>query len=199
MTIIRTYKRMRPRHKSDYYPTPIEACKAALSLVSPEGKAFILDPGAGNGVWGKAWIDLHGSDAYLVGVEKEDFLPEKGIYDIWYNTDFIGWKHLWDFDLVMGNPPYSLAEEFLRHSYSMLSKHGTILFLYRLAFLEGQARGKGLWQELPPKKIWVYSRRPSFLGDVNNRGTDDNAYCVYLWKKGYKGKTTIGWLGFEYE
>jgi len=40
--------------------------------------------------------------------------------------------------ITFGNPPYTLAEEFVRHSLD----HSTYIFyLLRLAFLESQARG----------------------------------------------------------
>ncbi len=51
--IIPTDKQLRKRDDNDYYPTPIELCVSALGLLPDDFKPFsILDPGAGDGVWG---------------------------------------------------------------------------------------------------------------------------------------------------
>ena len=68
MTIIRTDKRLRPRSKSDYYPTPSEAARAALNLIDMDKVAYVLDTGAGNGVWGTELKKIN-KYAYLYGVE----------------------------------------------------------------------------------------------------------------------------------
>src|SRR3989304_2322437 len=128
MTIIRTDKRLRPRSKSDYYPTPSEAARAALNLIDMDKVAYVLDPGAGNGVWGTELKKIN-KYAYLYGVEIQNLVPLKSVYDSWDTVDFLSWNNrFFTFDLIMGNPPYSLAEEFVRHSYSMLGKRGKILY-----------------------------------------------------------------------
>lgn len=189
--IIQTTKALRPRHPEDYYPTPISTVESALAIL-PSGFAplFILDPGAGDGVWGRGaarrwrYTEIH-------GVELRD-VDQNGAYDIWYkNTDFRLLNYSCKYDLVMGNPPYKYAEEFIRLSLKHLRDGGYLVFLLRLAFLEGQERGKGLWQRLPPKAVHVCSARPSFTG---NGKTDATAYAVFLWEKAWQGIPTLGWL-----
>lgn len=98
------------------------------------------------------------------------------------------------FDLILGNPPYEYAEEFTRMALHHLAPGGRIVFLFRLAFLEGQDRGVGLWRDYPPYRVDVCSRRPSFTG---NGKTDSTAYACYYWRHGHQGDFAGGWLTYQ--
>ena len=88
--------------------------------------------------------------------------------------------------------PMADAKAFIRKSLSELRDGGHLLYLLRLAFLEGQDRGKGLWSDFPPYSVHALSRRPSFTG---NGKTDATAYAVYVWEKGYRpAHYWGGWL-----
>ena len=191
MTIITTTKEMRPRDPNDHYPTPIPTVEAALALLPPTFRPVdILDPGAGDGVWGRVACRRWRS-AELHGVELRD-VEQNGAYDLWYkNTDFRLLNRSCQYDLVIGNPPYKHAEEFVRLSLQCLDADGYLLFLLRLAFLEGQERGRDLWRRLPPKAVHVCSARPSFTQD---KRTDATAYGVFCWQKGWQGETQLGWV-----
>lgn len=202
MTIIPSTRPLRPRDKDDHYPTPAELCRAAIrTLPRPLAPRLVLDPGCGDGVWGWALldqIDLHTQPApQIVGVDTRDVQVPLG-YTMLYHTDFVncsGGIHE-NYDLILGNPPYRQAEAFIRKSLTLLTDGGTLLFLLRLAFLEGQERGDGLWRECPPMRVDVCARRPSFTGD---RRTDATAYMVATWRKGWAGATTLGWLRWDYD
>jgi hypothetical protein len=189
--IITTDKVMRPRDPQDHYPTPLPFVEAALGLLP---KSFVprtmLDPGAGSGVWGMAawhrWLGVE-----LTGVEVRE-VPAAFQYDHWYCNNFLlyNWAHR--YDLVAGNPPYKHAEAFIRRSLALLAPGGYLVQLLRLAFLEGQARGAGLWRDYPPQTVAVCSKRPSFLTDSNK--TDATAYAVFCWQQGWSGTTALQWL-----
>lgn len=189
--IITTTKEMRPRDIHDFYPSPLPLCQAALQLVVDRVTPVdILDPGAGTGVWGQAvrsiwrgpWID---------GVELNGDHLWPAHYNDWQQADYLDWIATRRYDLVCGNPPYKHAEAFVRRSLSLTKPGGYVVFLLRLAFLEGQARGAGLWQEHPPVQVAVCSKRPSFTPD--NR-TDSTAYSIFVWQKGWHGNTSLTWL-----
>lgn len=200
--IITTDKETRPRDKDDHYPTPPELCRAAIrTLPRPLAPRLVLDPGCGDGVWGRALldqIDLHVNPMpQLVGVDVRNIARPLGYTDV-YRGDFmkIGDVLRRDYDLIIGNPPYKLAEAFIRKSLTLLADGGTLMLLLRLAFLEGQERGDGLWRESPPFRVDVCARRPSF---TRNRRTDATAYMVATWRKGWAGETTLGWLRWNYD
>jgi hypothetical protein len=195
MTIIKTDKPLKERPKYDFYPTPHGLVRAALNLIHPWGIGkVILDPGAGKGNWGIVLREFT-DEARLIGVDL-DFEEKPVEYDEWYFDDFMNIP-LWYVDTVIGNPPYNQAEMFVRKGLEMLKPDGYQIFLLRLAFLASQKRGKGLWKEYPPLKVWTCSRRPSFI--PGDRGTGDTDFAIFLWKKGHKGTFEGDWLEWEYD
>ena len=189
--IITTEKVMRPRDPMDHYPTPIALCHEALRLIPPITPRWILDPGAGTGVWGEA-IKQRWPICHLTGVEIRRDAPRHASYDRWERFDYVQEQRFYSgYDLVIGNPPYKHAEAFVRAALAACRDKGYVLFLLRLAFLEGQARGVGLWKQHSPRQVAVCSKRPSFTGDGQ---TDATAYALFLWQKGYSGATALTWL-----
>lgn len=185
MTILKTNN---PRSPKDFYETPYGMIEAALPFLPIKGAKTILDPGAGRGRWGRILRrDTRFAKSYLVGVDIERDDPHI-FYNYWQRRDFLhigtgGIKGLQGkefFDLIVGNPPFSLDEEFIKHSFEFLKPGGYMMFLLRLAFLEGQDRGKFFWPVYMPERVITSSRRPSFS---NDGGTDNVAYALYLWRK----------------
>ncbi len=195
MGIIMTTKELRPRDKNDFYPTPIELCRAALGLLYNWKFSTILDPGSGDGVWGRVarekWPTAH--------IEGVDIAPKLDYsYNVIHETDFLVSFNSTrpQYDLVIGNPPYKYAEQFIRKSRSLLQKRGCMVLLLQLAFLEGQKRGEGLWKEFRPYAVHVLSRRPSFTGNCK---TDATAYGIYLWRDWSSETTELEWLNWDYD
>lgn len=186
-----------PRRPNDLYPTPMGLARKQVARLWPwMGPRMndVLDPGAGRGVYGKAIKDVW-PDAELFGVELDRKMEPCPAYDYWYTEDFLAWQPDRKFNLVVGNPPYSLAEEFVRKSFSIPADGGVISFLLRLGFLGGQARARGLWNDFHLDEVAICSRRPSFAG---NGKTDGHEYAVFTWAKGW-GAPHVVWLEWEYE
>jgi hypothetical protein len=75
--------------------------------------------------------------------------------------------------VIITNPPFSLALEFLQKS---LLEAQTVIYLLRLNFLGSQAR-RNFWQQNRPSHVLVLSKRPSFTGG----GTDSTEYAWFCW------------------
>lgn len=200
MPIIQTDKEMRPRDARDFYPTPEGLVLAILHAIAPwvslnERSPRILDVGAGHGIWGKIVRKLW-PHAHIAGVDNHFHHPRvSGVYDVWFVCDFLEFN--WEgYDIIIGNPPYKYAEEFVRHAHKFCD---SVIYLLRLAFLESQTRLYGLWQEIIPIIVWVLGRRPSFTGDGK---TDATAYAVYWWNKRVfdfiKNAPLLRWMEWDY-
>lgn len=193
MPVIQTNKPLKPRPKNDFYPTPIEFALGALqrlpTWVDPD---FVLDPGSGKGVFGKAVKTVFPGVKRIIGVEPFVENENKRYYDFIYNVDFCTWQTSEQFDLVCGNPPYALAEKFVRKSMEVLKPGGHLVFLLRLQFLASRKRQK-LWQDYPLQQVIVCCNRPSFTGDGKTNCDD---YAFLYWQKNYRGKTNLSWSVF---
>lgn len=181
---------MPKRRDFDFYPTPLACCEDALTFLPKDFKPqCILDPGAGAGAWGKAARKRY-PDTMITGVELRPETERPVAYNFWIHSDFLLVDKQPVFDLVIGNPPYDRAEQFVRHSLAMLEDNGLCIMLLRLNFLEGKARSKGLYRQHPPETVVVRSSRVSFTGDGQANAT---AYAYFIWRKGWQGKPTMEW------
>jgi hypothetical protein len=206
MQSLNRQKSERPRRERDFYETPIELAEESIRVFATDFKYFpskILDPGSGNGIWGKAVSNVFFPKPDIFGVEVQNLNAKYGeYYSEICNGDYLSGEFdnsIGDFDFIVGNPPYSLAEEFIRKSFSYLIPNGYIFFLLRLAFLESQKRYKGLFKEFPPLRVYVSSRRPSFFSTTKGKTTDTISYAMFLWKKGYRESTDIKWFMWNYD
>jgi hypothetical protein len=178
-------RRRKERRQGDTYDTPeplaLAICqKLALAGLRP---GYILEPSAGFGpfvraaraVWPKVVIAavepreecldrLRGSGADLTAparLEEQRFEPTSSP------------------DLILGNPPYSLAEKHIDLLLGAMRPGAVLAFLLRLPFLG--ADRNGLLETWPPLAVWPVVPRPSFTGDGE---TEKIEYAVFVWAKG---------------
>jgi hypothetical protein len=177
------------RIKDDVYVTEKNLIRAAYEEFITGPVSNVLDAGAGDGRWGSLLLE-YVPTATLTGVELRS-VEQPSEFDIWHNkTSFLDWAPLQTqcYDLVVSNPPYKFAEEFVRLSWDLLVPGGQMLFLLRLAFQASKKRYEGLWSEIWPTEVAVCSLRPSFYGGGTN-GTD---YGVYYWEKDETTEKPVG-------
>ena len=142
------------RNAYDYYPTP-EWCYKNLPIDWSQFDAA-LEPCKGDG-------------------RIVSFLEGQGLKVDWceIQEDINFFNHFEEDDLILTNPPFSLAKEFIEHSMSLAP---TVIMLLRLNFLGSQKR-YNFWQQFSPDGLYVLSKRPSFTG----KGTDATDYAWFVW------------------
>ena len=97
----------------------------------------------------------------------------------------------WDgsVDLIMGNPPFSQALQFMTHS---LPRCKTLMFLLPLNFLASKKRYKDIFSKNPPDTLFVLAKRPSFSGDGRTASQD---YGWFIWQQEQKHiETGLHWI-----
>ena len=142
------------RNPYDYYPTP-EWCYEKLPIDWSQFNK-VLEPCKGDG-------------------RIVSFLEDKELEVDWCEiqegVDFF--NHTKEVDLIITNPPFSIAQEFIEHSMSLAP---TVIMLLRINFLGSQKR-YSFWQQFPPDGLYILSKRPSFTGT----GTDATDYAWFVW------------------
>jgi SAM-dependent methyltransferase len=117
---------------------------------------------------------------------------------ITFDTDFMAWAATTDerYDLIISNPPFSLALPFVQHALRLLAPGGTLVYLLRLSWFagkvryDGTVRGKQKYAPLhsvnPPIRAAVLVERPSFTGG----GTDGEEYAFFAYQQANLRLTT---------
>lgn len=189
-----------PKEKNDNYPTPNALASHIVSRLSEmygDARQFdwLVEPSAGNGMFVRhiraAW-----PQKTLVAVElrqeEEDNLRSAG-------SSYVAIKPFEEWALhnspqnpalVIGNPPFTLAQLHLERMFQFFPEGSEIALLLRFSFFGGRERNETFWrnggsQNL--KHIIPIAPRPTFV-----RGTSDNSeYSVFIWKIGHSGPATI--------
>lgn len=169
------------RKPYDFYATPLETVYSFLDNyagIRPEDS--ILEPSAGNGNIIRA-LRNRGYDNYITAIElREEERAKLAKYadevEI-FNFLELDPNDIVKFDVIIGNPPYSLAQEFVDKSLSLLAPGGKLIFLLRTAFLESDKRFRW-WQDRLPAGLYTLHKRPSFTG----HGTDATSYSWFVWE-----------------
>lgn len=94
---------------------------------------------------------------------------------------------------IITNPPFRLAEQFIKRSFEFKSWRGTAM-LVRTAFIESVGRYERLFKSSPPSFVAQFSERvPMFKGRVDPHGSTATAYCWLVWMDGIRG-TRLTWI-----
>jgi hypothetical protein len=169
------------RLPDDAYMTPPWCVRRLLDVWRPRGTSGILvEPAVGTGNIVRtigtepfAWLTYDVREVAPVGEMHVtgDFLKVGS-----YGTDA---------EAVITNPPYSLAEEFIRHSRCCFPR-ADLVFLLRLNFL-GAIERVPLWLALGTPDVNVLPNRPDFSGG----GGDSCEYAWYVWPPEKRASGTV--------
>ena len=163
------------RIESDFYATPKDCIQNFINHYgSINGK--VLEPSAGNG--NIVEIIKNNGINIITSLElrEEEKNNLEAISDSVIIGDFLKFETTEKFDYIIGNPPYSLAQDFLEKCFEIADEDTKIIMLLRTNFLESKKR-YDFWQKHPVNGLYVLSKRPSFTG----KGTDATSYSWFIW------------------
>ena len=183
------------RVENDYYATNPKAVEMLFERYEVRGNTF-LEPCVGGGHIAKAVDKLIGDK-----LEETTYLD---IVDRGYpNTivkDFLQYKTNKRYDIIISNPPYSLAQEFIEKSLSLLSSKGHCIMFLKLQFLEG-AKRKEFFEKYPPKYIYVFRNRMATWNNgsevdpnTSKRWATTMCHAWFIWEKDSNTEPIIRWL-----
>lgn len=182
----------RQAHIADYYKTPVPAITDFLTEFfddNPhlcfEGK-FIVDPCAGG--------SARESMSYPTAIRQWSYKDTPFIQTIDIREDSPAVHHgdyltsplgYWP-DVVITNPPFSLALPIIKKALDDVKMGGLVIMLLRLNFFGSRERS-AWFQENMPIFCYVHSKRMKFK---DGGGTDSIEYMHAVWQKGNYPKFT---------
>lgn len=166
------------RDRRDFFATPAWCVRAILAHI-PSGD--VLDPCAGDGSI-LATVNYEHPDGRQNGYEldpvRASVARERGLGI--ETRDALAVEAWRSADVILMNPPFRLAEEFVRRALAEARSNTWVVALLRLNWLAGMKRAK--FHRDHPSNVYVLPRRPSFTG----KGTDACDYGWFVWRR-YSG------------
>ena len=98
--------------------------------------------------------------------------------------------------VIVQNPPFKLALEFVQHGLELLNKGELLFSLHRIQFLETRERFAKLYgNKQKPKYVFVFANRVTCVAPgIPNKGQGAMCYAWFMWQKGFRGNTQIKWI-----
>jgi hypothetical protein len=168
--------------QNDLYETPACAVEALLRVEKIPQK--IWEPACGPG----AIVRVLRSRGFTV-IGSDLFAYEDSTH--FYGRDFLLERLPRGCEAIITNPPYQLAEEFVKHAIEICP---LAIFLLRLAFLESVRRADILDRGSGLARIHVFANRLPMIHRASwtgPRASSAIAFCWMIWERGYDGPATI--------
>ena len=196
------------RAKDDFYQSSPEIANALFECVKTGVKrnkvyaaglenTVIIDSSAGTGV---LLEPLYKSCWCQIGYDIADRGYEHVIIRDWFNVNTDMWKkEIW-FNrhpkIIVQNPPFKLALEFVQHSLELLERGELLFSLHRIQFLETRERFAKLYgNKQKPKYVFIFANRVTCVAPgIPNKGQGAMCYAWFMWQKGFRGNTQIKWI-----
>lgn len=148
------------RRERDFYPTPKECLYALVDYMDIPKHSMIIEPACGDG----AIINALRDKGY------------KNVFgsDIVFGVDFLEQSDIGDADWIITNPPFSIADKFIRKAHEF-----NVRFAYLLKIQYwNSAKRRLLFEQIRPRFILPLTWRPDFTGQGNS--LMDMMWCVWM-------------------
>lgn len=152
------------RAENDFYPTPREVTEALLSVWTPPG--VVWEPACGDGSVSRV-LESHGHDVVSTDLINRGF----GKPDV----NFLGCDKLTD--CIVTNPPFSLAEDFIRKARLMGVNHMALLL--KSTYWHASSRLR-LFKSWRPSRVYALSWRVDF----KDQGAPVMECSWFIWEPG---------------
>lgn len=181
------------REQDDFYATDPEALRKLLAHSSYYlhnifcNRPVIWEPACGNGNLALV-LDEHDLPTFASDLKDRQY----GVS----NIDFLRQINFIDAQIILTNPPYSLATEFIEHALEILPDGGLYIALMNINCLAGIERYNKIFSTGVLREVYVFSKK---ICCWKNNERDDRKghiinYAWYVFQKGYKGQPTLYWL-----
>lgn len=85
---------------------------------------------------------------------------------------------------IVTNPPYSLANEFIKHAMDILPVNGTYIALMNLSYLAGKERRQSIYNQRWLEAIYIHSGRIScWRNDMKDGHSSPVNYAWFVFRK----------------
>lgn len=166
------------RREDDFYPTPWEPIEALLD-VEKDVLAFhprIWEPACGDGAISQI-LQSAGFKTYSTD------LVDRGYGDAHFNfLQLVKPPIPSGFKAVITNPPFNLAEDFIRRCFALDMRY--VALLLKAHYYHADARLK-LFHDHPPARIYPLGWRVDFTGG----GANHTDCSWYVWDANHRGPT----------
>lgn len=169
------------RASNDHYPTPRWCTLALLKAIDLPPGALVFDPSCGEGSLLSVFSERGHPTSGIELDEARGLDAQKLGHDVVVGDSL---KLPWCAEYIIGNPPYSVAEDFVWKALENPQVR-LVAFLLRLSFLE-PVNGRGTVFEIYPPNVYILPRRPSFDG----KGSDNITSAWFVWP----GGNHLSWL-----
>jgi hypothetical protein len=177
------------RDPHDWYVEPYE-CSAALFSVE-EFEGSIWDPACGIG---RIVESARSAGFQSIGTDLVSRGPICSRI-----SDFLCREYTPEFSNIVTNPPFRLAEEFIREAIEILPSKGKLAAILPLVWLSGFSSKRDWLPRSPLKTVYPLSPRPSMppgkvieAGIRPGNGTKDFAWLV--WQRDFEGLASVKFL-----
>lgn len=166
-----TFNNPSARVEMDYYPTPPEATSPLLAFLSSIKLDLgrIWEPACGEGDISDVLIH-HGYNVYSSDIRDTGY----GAPNIDYLQSTVHWKYT-----IITNPPFSLAEEFIKKSMSA----NIVCMLLKANYFHA-AKRIALFNKFTPAYILPLTFRPNWMFKTKKSSSPTMDVSWYVWVKG---------------
>lgn len=174
--------------RDDLYETPIEATAALARAENLPPK--IWEPCCGRGAIA---LPLRATGRTVIATDLVDY----GCPDSLSRVDFLTeWRAPDGVRCIITNPPYKLADSFVRHALDLVPR---VVMLLRLAFLESSRRSD-LLEHRGLARVLVFRNRLPMMhrdGWSGPRSTSNTCFAWFCWDREHVGPPTIHRISWQ--